>query len=307
MSVEAALKALREQRERAPSDAVVSSLNGLAELPAGEFVLAREQLLRALPTLENPVGAGLLAIWFGAWLEKGYVNPEEAFRPILDCLLSWTPHIDSSGNASEDLLLGVEYLGQATVAHVSRNEEALREASAPEVVAELSRVEDWAVGAYWVMELVGKTSGQLVVLHGEEHVGAILEYRNLSNCFHLFTLLQGALGDQMPGGGSVDPLLLRVAQGESHPGGLSDKAWWHFGVAGSEPNIAASIWGEASPATIPVVKGRQVIVLWPPLLQSRTWDSGFFGPILEAALPKVELVRMMDEAEVREWRGKVWL
>ena len=43
------------------------------------------------------------------------------------------------------------------------------------------------------MEILRQRSGELVVLHGQEPRGFRVAYRNMSYCFHLFTLLQGAL------------------------------------------------------------------------------------------------------------------
>jgi hypothetical protein len=47
--------------------------------------------------------------------------------------------------------------------------------------------------------------------------------------------------------------------------------------------------------------GSQVLLLWPPVLGSRTWDGGFFSPILFATLPKVNVIRTMFATEVETW------
>lgn len=305
-----ALRAIREQRERQPSQALLTSLNALPQLPPEEFEWAKEQLLKVLPLLENPVGAGLLAVWFGAWVEKDLASVEMAPETILKTMLGWTSHIDTSQDSeepSEELLLGLEYLGQGLVAHLSRSERAYSAACRTEVLEEIERVENWSVGALWVKELIGKVSGELLVLHGEMPKGARLRYRNISNCFHLFTLLQAALVEIMPGSGTLDSQLMAAAQGKVSVGGLMDQAWWHYGLASPQPTLAASVWGEASPSSIPALAGVQVLVLWPPLLGKRSWDSGFFGPVVESALPSVEVVEELPPDDVERWRRRIGL
>jgi hypothetical protein len=52
---------------------------------------------------------------------------------------------------------------------------------------------------------------------------------------------------------------------------------------------------------IPVVDGSQVLLAWPPILKSRTWDAGFFGPHLEAMRADAVLDRELSAAESQAW------
>jgi hypothetical protein len=49
------------------------------------------------------------------------------------------------------------------------------------------------------------------------------------------------------------------------------------------------------------VNDEQVIVLWPPILAGRTWDSAFFGPSLEALPPDVVVEEELTVENARSW------
>jgi hypothetical protein len=86
----------------------------------------------------------------------------------------------------------------------------------------------------------------------------------------------------------------------------SDSAWWHYqdGFA-SKPDFMNSLWAEWSLSDVPELDGVKVLVLWPPILGGRHWDSSFFGPALDAAPPRVTLVRELDSAEAEAWFVRV--
>jgi len=80
------------------------------------------------------------------------------------------------------------------------------------------------------------------------------------------------------------------------------EAWWHYSHHRSRTaDVGASIWGEASVLSIPSVNDVQVIVLWPPILVGRTWDSAFFGPPLEALPPDVVVEEELTAENARSW------
>jgi hypothetical protein len=116
---------------------------------------------------------------------------------------------------------------------------------------------------------------------------------------------------QLPGGGRPNADVLACARGESHES-ASDSVWWHYGDPRSpEANIAASIWGEAAVESIPLATslagsppssdGERVLLLWPKVLGSRSWDSGFFHPQIQQAPPNVEWVSSLSKKEARAW------
>jgi hypothetical protein len=199
----------------------------------------------------------------------------------------------------EETIAGLQLLGQALVAHLARSPQLRRWlAETDGIHSELSRVEPYSIGAVWVLELLRQRSGKIVVLNVRHRIGAVVRYNNIATCFHLFTLLQGALAEVMPDARKASGHLLDIARGKTQGTG-NDTAWWHYGPAGAtSPNLAASVWGEAGPDSISSVNGQQVLLLWPPLLQSRTWDTGFFSPILEASLPDVEVLEVMSSTDV---------
>ncbi|MCM2373039.1 hypothetical protein [Aporhodopirellula aestuarii] len=302
------------QRGEQCSDDLRDTLNSLAEHPRrGD---ARVAIAGRLGEIDSAAGAGFLAVWLGAGVEGG-ADPEMTARPILDALLKWSATVETGPDSDEgnnddrqeeeeadpETIVGMEMLGQGLVAHVSRSP-SLRDNMAADarITAELERVEHVSAGPMWVLELLRKCSGSLVVIHIERRRGFRVTYENISNCFHLFTLLQDALsGAKMARGKRVSPQLLAVANGQTMED-CHDNAWWHYGV-GTHPaaDLAGSVWGEASPNSIPSVDGQQVLLLWPPILSSRGWGAGFFGPFLMASPPSVSIVEDLSQDEVQQW------
>jgi hypothetical protein len=312
-AVDAVIKAASAQRVEGYSDEFRDGLNQLVELPVDERPKIRELLTNALPNIDAPIGAGLLAVWFGSGVEGG-APPDTTMVPVLRTMIRWTQQIMTAPEDSErddpepdeEILSGIQFLGQALVAHLGRSRDLRDQVAAKtDVVNEFDRVAHLAVGATWVAELLRQKSGDLLVLHGEQPVGVQVRYENLSNCFHLFTLLQGELATIMPGAEKPDKRVIAVAKGELFDD-VNDTAWWHFGPGDSpEANLGSSIWGEASPDSIPTIDGNQVMILWPPLLKGRGWSGGFLGPFLQASPPSVTLQHQLSEDEVAQWKKKL--
>lgn len=315
MAVDAVVKAASAQRVEGYSDEFRDALNHLVELPTDDRPLLRELLTQALPTIDAPIGAGLLAVWFGSGVENG-AAPDATMLPILRTMIRWTQQIMTAPDDSErddpepdeEVVTGVQFLGQALVAHLGHSRTLRDQVLAKsDVLKEFERVAHLAVGATWVAELLRQQSGDLVVLHGEQPVGVLVRFENLSNCFHLFTLLQGELAEIMPGAGEPNADVIAVAKGEMFED-VNDSAWWHFGPGDCpKPDLSASVWGEAMPDTIPVIDGQRVLILWSPLLQGRGWGGGFFGPYLQASPPGVTMQRQLSTEEVAQWRNKIGL
>ena len=307
------LMAAERQQGESFSGELRRALNALAMHP--ESSESRPQIASRLQYLQSPIGVGFLSVWLGAAVESG-LDPNQTAGPLLEVFLQWTRTIrtlpEGSGDADADppadanTLMGLERMGQGLVAHLSRAPEFSARLSRNEpVILELERVSHISIGALWVLELLRKRSGTLVVIHGSEPRGFHLAYEHLSNCFHLFTLMQGALAGKMPGARHAAAEVLAVAMGES-TGEVSDTAWWHYGIwTHPQPDLMASVWGEADPAKIPALDGQQAVILWPLVIGSRSWDSGFFGPILMAMPPRVTVTHEMSVSEVAEWRSRL--
>lgn len=277
----------------------------------------RLQIAERIRYVSAPQGAGFLSVWLGGGVENGH-DPEPAIPHLIAAMLRWSrtitlPDPDEEDSANETpldeaTLSGLSWLGQGLVAHLARSPEArARYGANEEVLAELERVESVSKGCLWVGEILRKRSGRLLVLHVEGATGVRVTYENLSNGFHLFTLLQGALAGRMPGAGRVSEEAVAIARGE-RDGDTSDSAWWHYGPGTvPEANLVASIWGEASPDQIPVIDGEQVILLWPMQVGSRSWTGSFFTPRIEAAPARVTVVEELTPEEFETWRTKLKL
>jgi len=263
----------------------------------GALLVAAASALSSLA----PAAASWLAITLGAAVERGGDSGQTA-PAVLDLLRSWLPRLPTLGpdeNENEEdrpeptpeqatLLDALPLLCQSAVAHLARTPTLRAELAQDEQLLErLEELEAFSHGALWLSELLRRASGPLIVLHSHSGAGFRLRYENVASCFHLFSLIQTALGDRVAGGRAPDPAIVEAARGRSNEQ-LSDEAWWHYGdPRSSTADIGASIWGEAMVRSIPYVDEVQVVLLWPPLLGSRSWDSGFFGPALEAAAPDV--------------------
>ncbi|HWZ88414.1 MAG TPA: hypothetical protein VNW92_06175 [Polyangiaceae bacterium] len=259
-------------------------------------------LLGGLP----PAGAAWLALTLGTSIERGS-DVELTAPPLLAyfrnqlALFPDTPPDDSpdpvpDASAEQAALIEVfPAICQAVVAHLARAPER-REALAHDqaLLDRLEELQYFGWGATWVREALLKSSGTLVALHPPTGVGVRLRYVNVSNCFHLFSLVQTAIGHRISGGRTPNPTVAAAARAEIHEP-VNDQAWWHYGDPRSrQPDLSASIWGEGLVRDIPSVEGVQTVLLWPPLLQSRGWDSGFFGPQLAAMPPDVTLEHVLS-------------
>jgi hypothetical protein len=240
--------------------------------------------------------------------------PEPSCQSVIDTFMKWSRTVeippdgkDAEGPAAETIA-GLQLLGQALVAHIGRLPKIrdwMRDTG--EIRDEFERVADVSIGAAWVMQLLTHCSGQLVVLNTTEKIGVLVRYANISNCFHLFTLLQAAVAGVMPGVRSVDSRLYEIARGRQQ-GECSDKALWHYGQP-TVPSAAlpATVWGEMPPSGIASIDGRQILLLWPPVLAARSWDSGFFSPVMAACLPEVEVLKSLSNDEVDAWWTRLGL
>lgn len=297
----------------APSGAMLSATRAFQVAAAADESLLRDAGAR-LGTLE-PGAIAWIAVTFGTLVERG-AAADLTGPAVLDQLRAWLPALPAPAADEEtprpftpeqiNSLARFRYLGQAAVAHLARLP-AARTAMAEDaaLVARLDELRRFTPGAWWVYEALLKRSGTLVVLHPASRTGLRLAFANVSNCFHLFSLLQTAVGTRIPGGRTPDDTIARVARGKSSET-VSDVAWWHYGSPSSPTaDLSASIWGEGLVREIPRVDGEQVLLLWPPILQSRGWDAGFLGPHLEALPADASVERMLTPAECEAWLSKI--
>lgn len=310
--IERVLAAAESNAGREFGPELQEALAALVEAPPESRGAAVLALALAIPRIESPTGAGLIAVWFGASVEGG-LDPGPSTGPILEALLKCSQRIETdddgepTADPDEALLDGMELLGQALVAHLARAGELRGQAAAEDrIVDELARVEPFSVGAMWVLELLRRQSGELVVLNVAERSGVRVRYDEIANCFHLFTLLQAALVDRWPAG-ELDDDVLAVARGEKQAN-VHDSAWWHYGQPfATEPDVVSMVFGEAEPCSIEEVDGEPVLLLWPKVLGSRSWDSGFFGPPIASSVPGVEVIEELHAEDVDHWWTRLGL
>lgn len=274
------------------------------------LLLLGAQALHELP----PHGASWLALVLAS-VAEGNGRVAVTGPLILALLRSWLarlPEVDAAPEDDEsaeepelptptpgqaELIDALPALCQALVAHLARMPQMRRDAAKDlPLLDRLYRLERYSHGITWVRELLLRRSGRLVLLHPVAQEGYVVRFENVANCFHLFSLIQHVLGTRMAGARQPDAAIAAAARGHTQAA-LTDVAWWHYASALSPtPELASTAWGEASPAALPRIGGEQVLLLWPPVLGSRSWDSGFFGPTLEAAPPGISLVERLDHA-----------
>jgi hypothetical protein len=300
---------------------VPDALRESTRLFLGEQQREPELLVRAAAMLEElpPAGAAWLALTFGSAVEHG-ADPRPSSAALLDCLEGWMealPTVDSDSEEEDEelpqptarqteLLEYFPFVCQALVAHLARlPSERERLAQDQELLSRLELLQAYSHGASWVREALLRTSGKLIVLHPPTGQGFELSYSHVANCFHLFSLVQTALGSALPGGRRADAGVTAACRGQVTKV-VHDEAWWHYGDPYCPtPTLQGSVWGEASVRSLPVIDGARVLLLWPKLLLSRTWDGGFFGPHLAALPSDIEVARALTAEEASRWLGRL--
>lgn len=286
-----------------------------------DYVATKEQgspvaqaILDSLATL--PIqGASFLAIWFGAAVEGGG-NPNRTGPALWETLCRWMdllpPTVDTEadlpGLSDQQQVIAdtIHLICQGLVAHLGRMPEFAQKLSSDQPLRERIRfLENYGVGFTWIDEVLARKSGSVLLLHAESRRALVCEYKNVGNCFHLFSMIQSAVGESLPGGRTPDSAIMPATKGEV-PTDTGDEAWWHYGSPHSpEANIVASIFGESPVDAIPEIDGQQVIILWPMILQSRGWNSGFFGPRIDAAPPSLEVTAELTPEQAESWFARL--
>jgi hypothetical protein len=284
--------------------------------PEPELLTRAAALLEGLP----PRGAAWLALTFGTAVEMG-MNPADTAPALLACLRSWMETLPSISSPDEEdadedppeptarqgqLIEVFPLLCQSIVAHLARlPAERERLARNAELMDRLERLQAYSHGATWIREALLRTSGTLIVLHPPTAQGYELAYENVANCFHLFSLVQVAIGAKLPGGRPNDDAISAACRGKGMRA-VHDQAFWHYGDPYcSTPSLQGSVWGEATVRSLPAIEGVRVLLLWPPLLATRSWDSGFFGPHLEALPADISVRRALTRDECSIWMKRL--
>lgn len=155
----------------------------------------------------------------------------------------------------------------------------------------------------------------LVVLHPGEGKGFRVQLEAVRTNAHLFTLLQGELigGGHLPGA-AVDPEVIAVARGEvPHEKLLDDHARFHFypwtamGADGSLDFAAGLVVlpVDGRPGALPEFEGERVLLLGPPVLGLRGWDSNFFANIHDALRSAARVTEVLTAEDVADRLARI--
>ncbi|MQB45377.1 hypothetical protein [Rhizobium sp. ICMP 5592] len=262
---------------------------------------ARE--LRSLP----PPGAAILANMLGTIAET-VGSPERSGPAVWELYLAWLPQIHRGFSSrkplsprQQQLLEAFQLIGQSVVSHLAMMPRERRLAGENAgLMRQLQDLQDHTPGAAWVRQMFLCRSDELIVLHQQSQRGFRLRYENIANCCHLFTLIQAALGETLPGGREPNKFIIDMARCVTLVEDGTDEAWWHYGAPASQAAIA----GEASVDSIPRIDGTQILLLSPAAAHVLLWDTSFFTPQLFAMPANVVIERELTTAESGEWLAK---
>jgi hypothetical protein len=302
---------LRESREytgETPSDSLRKVTRAFFQRANSDPAILRAAA-EALPAL-SPAAAGWIALVLGSAVESGK-DPAVTMPALLQLLRSWfarLPPVSEEESLPEPtpeqqaLIEALRPVCQSVVAHLARMPaERQRLVEDLELLERLADLENYSHGPGWVREALLRSSGTLIVLHPPSGVGFKLRYENVATNFHLMSLVQTAIGTRIPGGREPDPKIAAAARGQTNDD-VDDEAWWHYGDPRSKtPELRKSIWGEGLVTEIPMINGARVMLLWPPILESRGWGRGFFGPHLQASPADVVVEEELSPEGRRAW------
>lgn len=208
---------------------------------------------------------------------------------------------------------GIRYVMLATMAVICRKAESRQALRAnADIVEGVEAIREHQGEANFVGQVLGFVDDlDLIVLAPKEGKGFRVRCDAVATCAHLFTLLQGALiaGGHLAGE-AVDEEVIAVATGAApHERLLSDHARFHFVTwpcsldNGFDTIIAMPV--EETPLCVPALDGQRIVLVGPPLLGGRAWDSNFFANIHDALKSRAEVVEVLPAAEVRRWLDRI--
>ncbi|MGY5804068.1 hypothetical protein ACXHMN_22270 [Rhizobium sp. LEGMi12c] len=261
-----------------------------------------------------PPGAAVLANMLGTIVEKGGAV-QRSGPAVWELYLAWLPQIHRGFAGRKELsprqrqlLDAFQLLSQSAVSHLSAmpQERALAVGNKA-LMAQLAELLDYTPGAAWVRQVLLSRSDDLLVLHLPSRQGFRLRYENIVNGFHLFTLIQAAFGQRLPGGRAPNRFIVDMARCVTVAEEGNDEPWWRYQTVRRDAPGLVEISGEASVETISRIDGRQIILLSPPVEGTALWDTSFFTPQLFAMPANVVLEDALTASEVEEWFAKAGL
>lgn len=319
MANQLVLRRLLEACRTHEGDGAEEAMHRLSEefvAEAGKNHLLLDAACAELPNLPAH-GAAWLGVQLGVCAET-HQTAARTINPLLNLFMGWLERLPQPAGAydpddeeasplattpeQDELLDAILLVAPSIIVHLAQvpmRRRALAQDQA--FMQRLAQVESCSNAISWILDVLRRRSGSLIVLHPTSRKGLQVRYENVLNCFHLFSLLQCAIGRRIEGGQEPNEVTRAAARGEIS-GHFIDKGWWHYGDARiARPELLASIWGENSVSEIPVINGSQVLLLWPQLPSSRSWDSSYFDVALAAFVPDVQVERELSSDEVNGW------
>ena len=292
---------------------VLQSLASKAEL---------DELLGQLAELipgADPFRASALALNCGSLIEAG----GDPARLAPHFLAALPRHLALAQRASETTFdadpdahraqAGLTFLMLATMAVICRKAEYRQTARAnPDIASRVESLRDTNREADYVAQVLGFTDDlDLVILAPNEMKGFRVRCDAVASCAHLMTLLQAALiGGEHLSGEPLDPEVVGVATGEApHARLLHDHARFNFvswsGEVDNGIDSLITMPVEETPRYVTALDGQRIVLVGPPVLAGRSWDSNFFANIHDALKSRAEIVEVLSEAEVRRWLERI--
>lgn len=304
--LDALLRACVAYRGGEPDVVLMDASRALERAARVEPELWRHAALaaEALPV----IGAGWVGTVLGSMVEQGRLDASVTFDSLWRVLMACceAPSGEAAPGqgrtANETLDTALQLLGPAIVSHLAALPErraALLDDPSYDKAKTLSFDH---FGAFWICEAIERSSADLLLLHAPSRRGWRARYENVAQCFHLFSLLQAAVGAAIPGGRQPDAALAAAARGDTVDSVLHDLAWWHYQHPGrpmSDP--MAMVPGNLLTRRLREIDGLKVLVLWNPILAGRGWESGFFGAHLMQLPASFELREPLSNEESAAW------
>lgn len=261
-------------------------------------------IARLAPGLETPdaYAAARIALTIGTLIEYG-ASPILAAEAVLRRLEAELIEPTADSARHERI---VKFFGLAAMAMLSRSA-SVRQAARrrPHLRGALDASEVAETGFIArTLELVDDLP--LLVLHVERHEAVRLRLDAVASVFHFMTLL----ADRFPewcADDPPDPEVSAVARGElALTKRIDDHARFHlFDYSGLDRHPGSSLWGEASPASIPILDGEHVVLVGKKLFGSRSWDADFFANFHDALLSGIRVEARLGPADYAHWLARV--
>jgi hypothetical protein len=176
--------------------------------------------------------------------------------------------------------------------------------------------------ALWFVDKLFKSyDGEMMIVVPEKMRGLHVRLEAVQNNFHLFSLIQTMLPKHvrdlsLPGQGEADKHLHAFIMGEPYNWeampkndaakySFGDHAMWSAAKAG-RAGMDGFLAGDAGCWDIPLVDGIPVLVLGlKTTFGARSWDVAMFPPLHDALRTGWEVVKVMEEAEMRALEARI--